>query len=670
MRNFATILIAFLLLYTNHASAQFSDSLYKDLPDSLKPAHQHLPTAKEKNRIIRNISGVLTKKHSIELHRFAAEAEQALPSLKEPDIRVSYAASLAAFYVGAVEYYKALTYYGQVIEFAAGNKKYKDDVMEAYINRASIFGLDTKADSAMYGLGKALEMLEPKDSAFKSLVYSAYTLIYEHTDLFEEALESAKQNRDWLPAASKWQENYTLASLAIADNYATLYSITQKKTYMDSVIAQVQLILQGTGDNKKYWYSACQYQLGEVYYSDGQYEKAFNYYDAALIPEYIENNLFDFRLASKTKLKRLICRVQMGDKQAMDSLEKMVLNKSNFFANQYKFEALYQNASKRGDWKKAFDYYQSYIGYRDSIAVVSNKSKVLVANQKFSVAQKELQIKTLENNNLLEKQTKARVINIAVGIITAMLVIIALLYARNKRKETRQIKERQDLMNRLQSMGQEMELGYLQRQAEKEAAILSERKAISQNMHDEIGSSLTGLSYLIAHINRNMNKAGVVPVEMLNELEEEARQVYRQARDFMHMLNENTLTESYNVVELLHQLTQRFGQEYSLKISIDIDEKDINDYFKSQHHAEMYRVVKEAVTNSIKHSGATSIHIKLSYTDNQFYFDISDNGGGMKSSQTNGIGMAAMKQRIKALNGFLQVVTNNNGTHIMGQFPT
>ena len=84
----------------------------------------------------------------------------------------------------------------------------------------------------------------------------------------------------------------------------------------------------------------------------------------------------------------------------------------------------------------------------------------------------------------------------------------------------------------------------------------------------------------------------------------------------------------------------------------------------------MYLVIKEAVANSIKHSGASAITIKLHKEEERFLFEIADNGKGLKNGPVlNGLGIESIKQRIEFLHGNIHLESSTQGTTIAGNFP-
>lgn len=72
---------------------------------------------------------------------------------------------------------------------------------------------------------------------------------------------------------------------------------------------------------------------------------------------------------------------------------------------------------------------------------------------------------------------------------------------------------------------------------------------------------------------------------------------------------------------------------------------------------EIYRIVQEAVGNSMKHSGATKIDVVMSVTDGNLTLEVADNGTYSPSGK-RGIGLNSMRRRAAAVGGTLTVETD------------
>ena len=77
----------------------------------------------------------------------------------------------------------------------------------------------------------------------------------------------------------------------------------------------------------------------------------------------------------------------------------------------------------------------------------------------------------------------------------------------------------------------------------------------------------------------------------------------------------------------------------------------------------MYRIVQELLNNIFKHSKATEASVQLSVQDNLLSISIEDNGIGFpkQPAQAGGMGLDALKHRIRALNGNMELNAETGG---------
>jgi signal transduction histidine kinase len=87
----------------------------------------------------------------------------------------------------------------------------------------------------------------------------------------------------------------------------------------------------------------------------------------------------------------------------------------------------------------------------------------------------------------------------------------------------------------------------------------------------------------------------------------------------------------------------------------------------------IYRIVQETLNNIVKHSHATNVLIDCNVVDNMLMVSIEDNGIGFdsnKSMENEGIGLKNISNRVKMLNGKIQIISaKNEGTTIEVQVP-
>ena len=67
-----------------------------------------------------------------------------------------------------------------------------------------------------------------------------------------------------------------------------------------------------------------------------------------------------------------------------------------------------------------------------------------------------------------------------------------------------------------------------------------------------------------------------------------------------------------------------------------------------------YRIVQEAVTNTLKHANATVLDVRIRYLADDLEIDIADDGRGTATGAANGLGLIGMRERVAVHDGTLE----------------
>jgi signal transduction histidine kinase len=88
-----------------------------------------------------------------------------------------------------------------------------------------------------------------------------------------------------------------------------------------------------------------------------------------------------------------------------------------------------------------------------------------------------------------------------------------------------------------------------------------------------------------------------------------------------------------------------------------------------------YRIVTEAVTNVIKHAGATRGDIDVATRDQELVILVSDDGGGLSADSRSptdvrlGVGLSSIRSRVDEVGGEFVVVSGPAGTQLRATLP-
>ena len=82
-----------------------------------------------------------------------------------------------------------------------------------------------------------------------------------------------------------------------------------------------------------------------------------------------------------------------------------------------------------------------------------------------------------------------------------------------------------------------------------------------------------------------------------------------------------------------------------------------------------YRIVVEAITNVVRHSGGTSCMVSISVEKNAVELSVRDNGAGLDPDRTPGVGLRSMQERAAEVGGTLSVQSGKDGTVVFARLP-
>src|SRR5439155_7648163 len=199
-----------------------------------------------------------------------------------------------------------------------------------------------------------------------------------------------------------------------------------------------------------------------------------------------------------------------------------------------------------------------------------------------------------------------------------------------------------------------------QRQLERlkqERALERERARIAQDLHDDLGSSLTRLSLLSDLLKTD--KAHPSQVEAhAGKISHFAAQTVRSLEEIVWALRPGSDTLPSLVDYIAHFANELFDGDTArcrLDLPHDLPARPL---LPEMRH-NIFLIVKEALTNALKHAQATEVRVQAKAFNSSLDFTVQDNGHGfdLQNSRTpaKGQGLGNMRRRAEAMGGTLQV---------------
>ncbi|GAB3699358.1 sensor histidine kinase [Nocardiopsis oceani] len=192
---------------------------------------------------------------------------------------------------------------------------------------------------------------------------------------------------------------------------------------------------------------------------------------------------------------------------------------------------------------------------------------------------------------------------------------------------------------------------------DRERAIADERARMAREMHDSTGHHLSAVHVCLLNAERSAAALpGDLPRELLDDLHEDIGQARR--------LTKETLADTRRWVRALKPLglAERSGPAALRSLTESFGNLGVSTSFTStgswpdglDGNAELvaYRCVQEALTNALRHSGASRIEVAAHAGPDRLDLRVTDDGQG-PGDGAPGFGLTALRERLAALGGAL-----------------
>ena len=198
-------------------------------------------------------------------------------------------------------------------------------------------------------------------------------------------------------------------------------------------------------------------------------------------------------------------------------------------------------------------------------------------------------------------------------------------------------------------------------------AVMEERRRLARDLHDSVTQSIFSLTLFAEAGQRLLRSGESKEAEMyLAWLGETAQDALKEMRLLVYELRPLALKPG-RLVEAIQQRFNAVERRAGIKAHLLTDQ---------HHEVELplhieegfYRIIQEALNNSLKHASATSVTVQIYATTVEVKVEISDNGVGFDTGVAGtkgGMGLESMRERAEKLGGQLQIESSpDKGTTI------
>jgi signal transduction histidine kinase len=196
-----------------------------------------------------------------------------------------------------------------------------------------------------------------------------------------------------------------------------------------------------------------------------------------------------------------------------------------------------------------------------------------------------------------------------------------------------------------------------------------ERKALSRELHDEIGQLLTALRMELGNVERSHAAAGGEADTHLDQAKKLAETTLKTTRDIAMGLRPAML-DLLGLGPALEWQTREYSRRYKTPIQLDVagDLRDLPD----PHRTYLYRIVQEGLTNCARHAHAKNIRVSLKDANGQLAVTVEDDGVGFDQhgGVSYGLGLLGITERVRELCGNIAIQSEpGKGTRLEVMLP-
>ncbi|HLW76605.1 MAG TPA: ATP-binding protein [Bryobacteraceae bacterium] len=177
----------------------------------------------------------------------------------------------------------------------------------------------------------------------------------------------------------------------------------------------------------------------------------------------------------------------------------------------------------------------------------------------------------------------------------------------------------------------------------------TERRAISRELHDEVGQSLSGVLIELRNLSPRLARPDDRSrVESMKGLVENTIRVVRN----MALLLRPSMLDDLGLVPALKWQAREVSKRSGMEVSVAADvADDLPDDYKTC----IYRVVQEALHNCSSHARASSVRIRAQQERDSLKLSIQDDGRGFDAAHVKGMGLLGIQERVARLGGKCEV---------------
>lgn len=642
MKNLILVITAALFLSSGSIAAQTK------LIDSLKTKLTQVKTDQEKAKVLGDLTWYYRAISTDSSLKYGNEALTLLSTMNDDKALAQQLSDMGAVYLFRGDIEASKSNYLKALKL---RKKIQDTLGIAKINAnlATIYQQLQQVDSAMVMSIDAMKFFEERGLVGNALIMkSNIANMYSSIKNYDKAIQYHLE----ILAAYKQQKNIFRQSNELV-NLGKAYLFVKDTTASIASFEEAIKLAKTVKNNRTL--GVAYSNLGNIYFLQKKNKEAIRLFNESLTYRKALNS--ESEIASLNTSLGLL-HLRTGN----IALSKSYFSKSIGYYEKNdipdKLSYIYQGLSLISAYEKDFNKMNYYTEKGEGLAISfyskEVKEQVVELETKYETAKKEKEI-LQQKEQLLANELAIKNRNLYIALISFALLFVALIsygiYRKNQFKRN-QLQKELDLKDALATIKTQNRLQ-------------EQRLRISRDLHDNIGSQLTFIISSIDNLKFVTKDATPKLKEKLSSISDFTSETIFQLRDTIWAMNKNTITiedlhtRVLSFIEKAKSAVQTIDFQFNQRVNEDLE-------FTSLKGINIFRVIQEAINNTVKYAEATLLEITIDQDKDDLIISIIDNGKGFDMNNVSlGNGLSNMEKRMSEIDGKTRIdSTPGKGTTI------
>lgn len=192
-----------------------------------------------------------------------------------------------------------------------------------------------------------------------------------------------------------------------------------------------------------------------------------------------------------------------------------------------------------------------------------------------------------------------------------------------------------------------------------------ERRALSRELHDEVGQSFSAI------VMETENLLDMRPGEEQQARLQSIRGVAQKGVDEirnMALLLRPSMLDDFGLVPTLNWQARETAKRTGLRVQVAANE--LAEKIPEEHTTCIYRVVQEALSNCARHAQASAVNVSVDGQGDRILLTVQDDGSGFDPQRVRGLGLLGMEERVRHLGGAFEIDSHpGRGTVLKIELP-